>query len=67
MKLLTVAIPCYNSQDYMEHAVETALVGGEDVEMVLQIKRLKLPTVCKKNIRRLYGRFTRKTGATGQQ
>lgn len=53
MKLLTVAIPCYNSQDYMEHAVETALVGGEDVEiilvmMVLQIKRLKLPTVCKR-------------------
>lgn len=72
MKLLTVAIPCYNSQDYMEHAVETALVGGEDVEiilvmMVLQIKRLKLPTVCKKNIRRLYGRFTRKMEATGQQ
>ena len=66
MKLLTVAIPCYNSQDYMEHAVETALVGGEDVE-IIQIKRLKLPTVCKKNIRRLYGRFTRKTGATGQQ
>lgn len=35
MKLLTVAIPCYNSQDYMEHAVETALVAGEDVEILL--------------------------------
>lgn len=35
MKLLTVAIPCYNSQDYMEHAVETALVGGDDVEILL--------------------------------
>lgn len=35
MKLLTVAIPCYNSQDYMEHAVETALAGGEDVEILL--------------------------------
>ena len=35
MKLLTVAIPCYNSHDYMEHAVETALVGGEDVEIIL--------------------------------
>lgn len=35
MKLLTIAIPCYNSQDYMEHAVETALVGGEDVEILL--------------------------------
>lgn len=35
MKLLTVAIPCYNSLDYMRHAVETALVGGEDVEILL--------------------------------
>lgn len=35
MKLLTVAIPCYNSQDYMKHAVETALVGGDDVEILL--------------------------------
>lgn len=35
MKLLTVAIPCYNSQDYMRHAVETALVGGEDIEILI--------------------------------
>lgn len=35
MKLLTVAIPCYNSQDYMRHAVETVLVGGEDIEIIL--------------------------------
>lgn len=35
MKLLTVAIPCYNSQDYMRHAVETAMVGGEDVEILI--------------------------------
>ncbi len=35
MKLLTVAIPCYNSQDYMRHAVETVLVGGEDVEILI--------------------------------
>ncbi len=35
MKLLTIAIPCYNSQDYMEHAVRTALVGGDDVEIIL--------------------------------
>ncbi len=35
MKLLTVAIPCYNSQDYMEHAVESALVGGDDIEILL--------------------------------
>lgn len=35
MKLLTVAIPCYNSQGYMSHAIETALVGGEDVEIII--------------------------------
>ncbi|MBR6229257.1 MAG: glycosyltransferase family 2 protein [Eubacterium sp.] len=35
MKLLTVAIPCYNSQDYMETAIRTVLVGGEDVEILL--------------------------------
>ena len=35
MKLITIAIPCYNSQDYMDHAIGTALAGGEDVEILL--------------------------------
>lgn len=35
MKILTVAIPCYNSQDYMRHAVESVMVGGEDVEILI--------------------------------
>lgn len=35
MKLLSVAIPCYNSQDYMEHCVDTLLVGGEDIEIII--------------------------------
>lgn len=35
MKLLSVAIPCYNSADYMEHAVETLLTGGEDMEIII--------------------------------
>lgn len=34
-KLLTITIPCYNSQDYMKHAIETALCGGEDVEILI--------------------------------
>jgi len=34
-KLLTFAVPCYNSQDYMEHCVETLLTGGEEVEIIL--------------------------------
>ncbi|MDD6401300.1 MAG: glycosyltransferase [Lachnospiraceae bacterium] len=35
MKILTIAIPCYNSQDYMRKCVESALIGGEDVEILI--------------------------------
>ncbi len=35
MKLLTVAIPCYNSEAYMSHAIETILTGGDEVEIII--------------------------------
>ena len=35
MKLLSIAIPCYNSADYMRKCVESLLVGGEDVEILI--------------------------------
>ena len=35
MKLLTFAIPCYNSQDYMEKCIDSILVGGDDVEILI--------------------------------
>ncbi len=35
MKYITFAIPCYNSESYMEHCIETLLSGGEDVEIIL--------------------------------
>jgi glycosyltransferase involved in cell wall biosynthesis len=35
MKLLTAAIPCYNSAAYMRKAIESILVGGEDVEIII--------------------------------
>ena len=35
MKILSIAVPCYNSQDYMEHCVETLLTGGEKVEIII--------------------------------
>ena len=35
MKYISFAIPCYNSQDYMEHAIESILKGGEDVEIII--------------------------------
>lgn len=34
-KILTVAIPCYNSADYMGRSIESALLGGEDVEILI--------------------------------
>ena len=34
-KILTFAVPCYNSADYMDHCVETLLTGGEDIEIIL--------------------------------
>ena len=35
MKLLSVTVPCYNSQDYMRHCIETLLPGGEEVEILI--------------------------------
>ena len=35
MKLLTVTVPCYNSQDYMENCIESLLVGGDQVEIII--------------------------------
>jgi len=35
MKLLSIAIPCYNSAGYMGKCIESLLVGGEDVEILI--------------------------------
>jgi glycosyltransferase involved in cell wall biosynthesis len=35
MKLLSVVIPCYNSQEYMRYCIESLLPGGEDVELLI--------------------------------
>jgi glycosyltransferase involved in cell wall biosynthesis len=35
MKTLTVTVPCYNSQDYMEHCISTLLCGGEEIEIII--------------------------------
>lgn len=34
-KLLSIIVPCYNSEDYMTHCVESLLVGGEAVEIII--------------------------------
>ena len=35
MKLLSIAIPSYNSQAYMAHAIESLLPGGDEVEILI--------------------------------
>lgn len=35
MKLLTVTVPCYNSQDYMEKCINSLLAGGDQVEIII--------------------------------
>ena len=35
MKLLSIVVPCYNSQAYMRHCVKTLLAGGDEVEIVI--------------------------------
>lgn len=35
MKLLSIAIPCYNSESYMENCIQSLLTGGEEIEILI--------------------------------
>ena len=35
MKILSIAVPCYNSQAYMRKCIDSLLEGGEDVEILV--------------------------------
>lgn len=35
MKLLSIAVPCYNSEGYMENCIRSLLVGGNEVEILI--------------------------------
>lgn len=35
MKILSIAIPCYNSEAYMKNCIDSLLPGGEDVEILI--------------------------------
>ena len=35
MKLLSIAVPCYNSEAYMENCIKSLLVGGDEVEILI--------------------------------
>ena len=34
-KLLTIAIPCYNSQDYLRRALKSTLIGDDRIEVII--------------------------------
>ena len=34
-KYITFTVPCYNSQDYMKRCIDSLLVGGDDVEIIV--------------------------------
>lgn len=66
MKILTIAIPSYNSMDYMRNCIESLLPGGEDVEILIVDDGSKddTPAIAdeyQKNILVLYVRSIRKT------
>ena len=35
MKLISFTVPCYNSQDYMCKCIDSLLIGGDDVEIII--------------------------------
>lgn len=35
MKKISFVVPCYNSESYMERCIDSLLVGGEDVEIII--------------------------------
>jgi glycosyltransferase involved in cell wall biosynthesis len=34
-KLITFTVPCYNSEAYMRHCIDSLLVGGNDIEIII--------------------------------
>jgi len=35
MKVLSIVVPCYNSEDYMERCINSLLLGGDEVEIII--------------------------------
>ena len=68
-KYLSVIIPCYNSAEYMHVSIESALVGGEDVEILIvddgstKTIHTKLQSSMRKSILQLSERLHRKIKA----
>jgi glycosyltransferase involved in cell wall biosynthesis len=35
MKYISFVVPCYNSEDYMKHCIDSLLIGKDDVEIII--------------------------------
>ena len=35
MKHLTITVPCFNSEDYLERCVDSLVIGGKNVEIII--------------------------------
>ena len=46
MKLLSIAVPCYNSQAYMRKCINSLLIGGDMVEIIIVNDGSKDDTPC---------------------
>lgn len=69
MKLLTVTVPCYNSQDYMEKCIQSLLPGGNRVEIIIiddgsKDNTGKIADEYARKFPDIVGSFIRKTAAT---
>ena len=65
MKYISFVVPCYNSEAYMENCIESLLIGGEDVEIIIiddgsKDKTGKIAISIKKNIQKLLKLFIKK-------
>ena len=72
MKLLSIAIPCYNSAAYMENCIRSLLPGGNEVEILIvddgSTKTIRRRSQMNMNAGTLEsaGPSTRKTAATAR-
>ena len=67
MKLLTFAIPCYNSAAYMRNCIESLLPGGDEVEILIVDDGRRLPMNTRRAIPVSAAPSIRKTAATARR
>ena len=72
MKILSITVPCYNSQEYMKKCIDSLLAGGGDVEILIvddgsTDDKVQSPIPVPENTQILSGQSIRKMGDMGRQ